>query len=572
MSRKYYYNRGEIIMNIKNQILDAIDDINLITSECEYNTICEMYNSYDKASMILEYYEGEDVSSFGVFDDTHSFYQESSVSDKMKKSGAKYNTFMKIITFIPRLVKALLQTIKEKFKKIKPSKELQKAPKEVKEKLTTVFDKKKDKKKRIATIASLILGTGVVGVATGVGVHKLRKRNYKKSLDKLGDTIVKLFDEIEDRSGVHLMTLGDLADYREDLKDKVEKLGSLFVIVDDDTSTLKERKRAVRDAITLLNEMKKEVMKIEVVPKDKKEVMKIEAVPKDKKENVVEEINELENEITELENELAELSNASDEDESIVQSSISQNTQEKKPTPIIAKVKKIAEKIVNNIDSNIDDINKRYKALVNKLYSHDSMQLPPDEDQSVGVKFYTDKKDRIEYLCDKSNVGLYSYTCLHGSLLAYEQLIYGIIYVSVSDDEKINERANKVIESFKNKKKSYLQNANKIYFAGSDTNKFINRLEELVKNNEKIAGEFNQESDKELRMTQTVQNAIKTLNDESKFYRDIFYEFLSLYGEMTKLIDDTYSSLKVKASDRYKFDEHAEKFSKINTDNSRLIN
>ena len=51
MSRKYYYNRGEIIMNIKSQILDAIDDINLITAECEYNTICEMYNSYDKASM-----------------------------------------------------------------------------------------------------------------------------------------------------------------------------------------------------------------------------------------------------------------------------------------------------------------------------------------------------------------------------------------------------------------------------------------------------------------------------------------------------------------------------------------
>ena len=51
MSRRYYYNRGKIIMNIKNQILDAIDDINLITAECEYNTICEMYNSYDKASM-----------------------------------------------------------------------------------------------------------------------------------------------------------------------------------------------------------------------------------------------------------------------------------------------------------------------------------------------------------------------------------------------------------------------------------------------------------------------------------------------------------------------------------------
>ncbi len=99
-----------IIMNIKNQILDAIDDINLITSECEYNTICEMYNSYDKASMILEYYEGDNVDAFNVF-------QESSVSDKMKKSGAKYNTLMKILTFIPRLIKALFQTISEKLKK-----------------------------------------------------------------------------------------------------------------------------------------------------------------------------------------------------------------------------------------------------------------------------------------------------------------------------------------------------------------------------------------------------------------------------------------------------------------------
>ena len=247
-------------MNIKNQILDAIDDINIITAECEYNTICEMYNSYDKASMILEYYEGEDVSSFGVF-------QESSISDKMKASGKKYNTFMKIITFIPRLVKALFQTIKEKFKKIKPSKELQKAPKEVKEKLTTVFDKKKDKKKRIATVASLILGAGAVHTVAKFGVRKLRKRSFSNGIDKLNDTIVKLVNEIEDRN----MSLGDLTNYREDFKDKINKIDGLFVVIADDTHTFKERKRAIRDSIVLLNELKKDVMKIEAVPKDKKE-------------------------------------------------------------------------------------------------------------------------------------------------------------------------------------------------------------------------------------------------------------------------------------------------------------
>ena len=365
-------------MNIKSQILDAIDDINIITAECEYNTICEMYNSYDKASLILEYYEGEDVSSFNVFDDTHSFYQESGVSDKMKASGKKYNTFMKIITFIPRLIKALLQTIKEKFKKTKPSKELQKAPKEVKEKLTTVFDKKKDKKKRIATVASLILGAGAVGVATKVGVHKLRERSFSNGIDKLNDTIVKLVNEIEDRN----MSLGDLTNYREDFKDKINKIDGLFVVIADDTHTFKERKRAIRDSIVLLNELKKDVMKIE-------------AVPKDKKENVVGGINN-------LGNKLIELSDASDEDalnEAIDSSLTDQNNREKiqEPTP---EVEKIAEKIVDNIDTVFEDINKRYKNLVNKLYNHDSMPLPPENKQSVGVEFKYDNSD-VLYLVDE---------------------------------------------------------------------------------------------------------------------------------------------------------------------------
>ena len=75
---------------------------------------------------------------------------------------------------------------------------------------------------------------------------------------------------------------------------------------------------------------------------------------------------------------------------------------------------------------------------------------------------------------------------------------------------------------------------------------------------------------------QSVQNAIKTLNDEVKFYRDIFYEFLSLSYEFTKLIDDVYRRLrvksKVKVSDKYKFDEHAERLSKFKLDIPSMIN
>ena len=84
-------------MNIKNQIIDAIDDINCITAECEYDTMCKMYESYDKASMIIEYYDGDNIDAFNIFNDTDNFYQESSISDKMKDSGKKYGTLMKML-------------------------------------------------------------------------------------------------------------------------------------------------------------------------------------------------------------------------------------------------------------------------------------------------------------------------------------------------------------------------------------------------------------------------------------------------------------------------------------------
>lgn len=203
-------------MNIKSQILDAIDDINLITYECEYNTICEMYNSYDKASLILEYYEGDNVDAFNVFDDTDNFYQESSVSDKMKKSGAKYNTLMKILTFIPRLIKALFQTISEKLKKTKPSKELQQSPKETKEAFVEIFDRKKDKKKRKAAILTILGVTGAVSGAVA-GVRHIAKTTIYKKSDKIISRIDNEMHSLMESNG----------DYHDSnyLRDFADKLG-----------------------------------------------------------------------------------------------------------------------------------------------------------------------------------------------------------------------------------------------------------------------------------------------------------------------------------------------------------
>ena len=212
-------------MNIKNQIIDLIDDINVTESDVRYDTMCKMYESYDKASMIIEYYDGDNIDAFNIFNDTDNFYQESSISDKMKDSGKKYGTLMKILTFIPRLIKALIQTISEKLKKTKPAKELQNASKETKKALADAFDKKKDKKKRVAIVTSLILGAGAAGIATKVGVDKSStntKQNKPKGTPTSNPEVEKKSEKIVDEIDKTIDILKKKAD---EINKKIKDLG-----------------------------------------------------------------------------------------------------------------------------------------------------------------------------------------------------------------------------------------------------------------------------------------------------------------------------------------------------------
>lgn len=212
-------------MNIKNQIIDLIDDINVTESDVRYDTMCKMYESYDKASMIIEYYDGDNIDAFNIFNDTDNFYQESSISDKMKDSGKKYGTLMKILTFIPRLIKALIQTISEKLKKTKPAKELQNASKETKKSLADAFDKKKDKKKRVAIVTSLILGAGAAGIATKVGVDKSStntKQNKPKGTPTSNPEVEKKAEKIVDEIDKTIDILKKKAD---EINKKIKDLG-----------------------------------------------------------------------------------------------------------------------------------------------------------------------------------------------------------------------------------------------------------------------------------------------------------------------------------------------------------
>ena len=154
------------------EILNSIDQIDDITTEYTVNAMNSMIDSYEKSTLILENYEGDDLSSFSIF-------QEGEIMDDVKKQGKGQSTLMKILSFIPRLIKAIFNKIKKAIGKGETpaavNKELQKAPKEVKKALPILFDNKKDKKSKVSMIKKILIGAGAVGTAVVVGKKTMSK-------------------------------------------------------------------------------------------------------------------------------------------------------------------------------------------------------------------------------------------------------------------------------------------------------------------------------------------------------------------------------------------------------------
>lgn len=169
------------------EILNSIDLIDDITTEYTVNTMNSMIDSYEKSAIILENYEGDDLSSFSIF-------QEGEIMDDVKKQGKGQSTLMKILSFIPRLIKAIFHKIKKAIGKGETpaavNKELQKAPKEVKKALPILFDNKKDKKSKVSMIKKILIGAGAVGAAAVVGKKTMSKS--KNDSDNSSNPVSKM--------------------------------------------------------------------------------------------------------------------------------------------------------------------------------------------------------------------------------------------------------------------------------------------------------------------------------------------------------------------------------------------
>lgn len=96
----------------RNDVIEAIDEINSVITESSLDVYDALLESYDKAETILENYDGDDISSF-------SFFQEGKIMDEVKKQGKGDKSVGKtILFFIPRLIAALFNAIAESTKNV----------------------------------------------------------------------------------------------------------------------------------------------------------------------------------------------------------------------------------------------------------------------------------------------------------------------------------------------------------------------------------------------------------------------------------------------------------------------
>lgn len=95
---------------MKDEILKSIDEIENVTLESEMAVCHAMLDMYDKMEIIAECYEGESLDMFTIYQEGFA----DDVKSEMKKSGQGKSTAMKLISALPRLITAIIKSLKKK--------------------------------------------------------------------------------------------------------------------------------------------------------------------------------------------------------------------------------------------------------------------------------------------------------------------------------------------------------------------------------------------------------------------------------------------------------------------------
>ena len=229
------------------EILNSIDLIDDITTEYTVNTMKAMIDSYEKSTLILENYEGDDLSSFSIF-------QEGEIMYDVKKQGKGQSTLMKILSFIPRLIKAIFHKIKKAIGKGETpaavNKELQKAPKEVKKALPILFDNKKDKKSKVSMIKKILIGAGAVGTAAVVGKKTMSKSKSDDDSSSSTNKVTEALTKLKNALKIRTKTKKKLEEAEQELQQSEKKLSkkddNKIVKQSPVTGNIEEQKKIVK--------------------------------------------------------------------------------------------------------------------------------------------------------------------------------------------------------------------------------------------------------------------------------------------------------------------------------------
>ena len=181
---------------IISEVLDAIDIINSITIESEIDTCKSLLSSYDKMSLLEEYYEGDDINGFKIF-------QEAQTESPKKNQGI----FRTIINGIKTLFKAIAQWFQNIFN-----------PQKVKQAEDNVKKcKKLGKKERAAIFGAL----GLVTVASVAAVNNHKKKDDESPKNDNDENTEKVVDE--PKSGENKNTNPELKDAQKAIEKSNKK-------------------------------------------------------------------------------------------------------------------------------------------------------------------------------------------------------------------------------------------------------------------------------------------------------------------------------------------------------------
>lgn len=104
--------------NLKEEMLTKIDNIDTVTFESAVSVFSTLTNAYEKTSMIMENYTGDDYSHFAIFQEADATAADGE-PDKgpngelfNKKPVQQESTLKKIIMFIPNMIKKFFKWLK----------------------------------------------------------------------------------------------------------------------------------------------------------------------------------------------------------------------------------------------------------------------------------------------------------------------------------------------------------------------------------------------------------------------------------------------------------------------------